>query len=69
MVIQVQIHDGIAVKTRTYRDVIAGVNLAQYREGFFAQEVYSRWGIMTQLKGNERIVLGRFGEDKENENL
>ena len=61
MVIQVRIHDGITIKTRTYRDVVRGVNLAQYREGFFAQEPYSKWGEMVQLKGNERITLARFG--------
>jgi len=61
MVIQIRIHDGIRIKTRTYRDVVRGVNLAQYREGFYAQEAYSKWGEMVQLKGNERIVLARFG--------
>lgn len=61
MVIQTRIHDGIAVKTRTYRNVIDGVNLAQFREGFYAQKAYSRFGIMVQLKGKERITLAAFG--------
>lgn len=65
MVIQTQIHDGLSVKTRTYRDVIRNVNLAQYREGFMAQQAYSKWGVMTQLKGKQRIVLARFGKVEE----
>jgi hypothetical protein len=62
MVIQTRIHDGISLKTRTYRNVIEGVNLAQYREGFFAQEPYNEWGEMFHLKGNERIMISRFGK-------
>jgi hypothetical protein len=69
MVIQTKINDGIATKTRVYRNVIKGVNLAQFREGFFAQEEHSRWGIMVQLKGQHRIILARFGEaQEENDN-
>lgn len=61
MVIQTRIHDGISIKTRTYRDIVRGVNLAQFREGLFAQEPYTKWGEMVQLKGNERILMARFG--------
>lgn len=61
MVIQTHINDGISVKTKTYRNVIKGVNLAQFREGFYAQKVYSRWGQMFQLKGKQRILLASFG--------
>lgn len=61
MTIQIQTHDGIEQRTRTYRKVYKGVNLAQYTEGFMAMASYCRWGTMTQLKGNERIVLRKFG--------
>lgn len=67
MTIQTRIHDGIAVHTRTYRDIIVGINFAQHREGFYAQEEHSRWGVMTQLKGDERIVMARFGEEADYE--
>lgn len=65
MVIQTRIHDGISVKTRTYRDVVKSVNLAQFREGFYAQEQSCKWGMMWQLKGSLRILLARFGEEQE----
>jgi len=61
MVIQTRIHNGININTRTHRNIVRGVNLAQFREGFFVQEPYSKWGEMVQLKGNERIVIARFG--------
>lgn len=67
MVIQTKINDGISTKTRVYRNIIKGVNLAEFREGFYAQEEHSRWGIMVQLKGPARILLARFGEEQENE--
>lgn len=59
MTIQTKIHDGISVKTRTYRGII---NLVSHREGFMSQAEYSKWGVMTQLKGNERIKLATFGK-------
>lgn len=65
MVIQTRIHDGISVKTRVYRKVIKGVNLAQYREGFYAQALFCKWGEMIQLKGKQRIKLARFGRVEE----
>lgn len=65
MTIQTQISDGTQIRTRTYRNVIKGVNLAQYREGFFAQESSNQWGKMIQLKGKERIVIARFGVEQE----
>lgn len=61
MTIQIQTHDGIAQKTRTYRKVYKNVNLAQYTEGFMAMASYCKWGVMVQLKGNERITLRKFG--------
>jgi len=61
MVIQTRIHDGISVKTRTYRNVTRGVNFAQFREGFLAQRAYSKFGVMVQLKGTQRIALAAFG--------
>jgi len=61
MVIQTRIHDGLGVRTRTYRDIVKGVNLAQLREGFYAQEMSCKWGEMVQLKGKQRIVIGQFG--------
>lgn len=64
MVIQTRVNDGVATKTCIYRGVIKGINLAQFREGFYAQEEHSRWGIMIQFKGKERIVLARFGEEQ-----
>lgn len=65
MVVQTKVHDGISVKTRTYRNIIKNLNLAELREGFYAQEEHSRWGVMIQLKGQHRIVLARFGEAQE----
>lgn len=65
MVVQTKINDGTKTVTRTYRNVIKGVNLAQFREGFYAQEEHSRWGTMIQLKGSARILLARFGEAQE----
>lgn len=61
MTVQTRVHDGISVKTRTWRNVYKTKGLAEVREGFFAQREHSRWGIMVQLKGKERIELGRFG--------
>lgn len=61
MTIQTIINDGITVRTRTYRDIIKGVNLAEARDGFYAQEAYSRWGEMYQLKGTNRILIASFG--------
>jgi hypothetical protein len=65
MTIQTIVFDGIKRTTRTYRNVYKGVNLAELREGFYAQEQSNKWGVMTQLKGKERIILARFGEAQE----
>ena len=63
MVIQMQFGNEIEPeKTRTYRDVIAGVNLAQYVEGFYAQRYSYRWGRIVQLIGKERKVIRTFGQ-------
>jgi hypothetical protein len=67
MTVQTTVFDGISRKTRTYRKIYKGVNLAQLREGFFAQEEHCQWGLMVQLKGTDRIVLGRFGVQDEGE--
>lgn len=61
MVVQMIIDTGIATITRTYRDIIKGVNLAQMREGFYAQEQSAKSGQMYQLKGKERILVAQFG--------
>lgn len=65
MTVQTKINDGISTRTRTYRNIYKGKNLAEFREGFFAQEEHCRWGIMVQLKGHQRILLHRFGETEE----
>lgn len=65
MTIQTKIDTGLGIKTQTYRNIYKGKNLAEFREGFFAQEEHSRSGVMIQLKGKERIVLARFGEEQE----
>ena len=62
MVIQIQVHDGHEVKTRTYRNIFKGKNLAQFTEGFFAGHTQYRWGVMVQLKGKERILLHSYGK-------
>lgn len=64
MTIQITVFDGQR-KTRTYRNIYRGVNLAQLREGFYAQEEHCKWGHMVQLRGKDRIVLGRFGTPDE----
>ena len=65
MTIQTRINDGNRTITRTYRNIYKGKNLAEFREGFYAQEEHNRWGVMIQLKGSARIVLGRFGTEQE----
>lgn len=65
MTIQTTVFDGIKRTTRTYRNIYRGVNLAELRVGFFALESYCKWGVMVQLKGTDRIVLGRFGTHDE----
>lgn len=61
MTVQTVVFDGVKRTTRTWREVFKGVNLAQVREGFYAQEDGNQWGVMYQLKGTTKIVLGRFG--------
>ena len=68
MTVQTTVFDGNKRITRTYRSIYKGVNLAELREGFYAQENWNKWGTMIQLKGKDRILLGRFGEMQENEN-
>jgi hypothetical protein len=65
MTVQTTVFDGNKRTTRTYRNIYKGVNLAQLREGFLAQEDWNKWGTMIQLKGKERILLARFGEGQE----
>lgn len=67
MTVQTTVYDGTKRITRTYRNIYKGVNLAELREGFYAQEEHSVWGVMIQLKGKERIILARFGEAQEGE--
>lgn len=68
MTIQTTVFDGNKRTTRTYRNIYKGVNLAELREGFYAQENWNKWGTMIQFKGKNSILLGRFGEMQENEN-
>ena len=61
MVIQTRIHDGISVKTRTYRKIYKSQSYYEWREGFMAQSSFCKWGEMVQLRGTERILLASFG--------
>ncbi len=67
MTVQITVFDGVKRITRTWRNIYRGVNLAELREGFFAQEEHCKWGIMVQLKGTDRLVLGRFGNNDEDD--
>lgn len=67
MTVQTRVHDGISVKTRTWRKVYKTKGLAEVREGFYAQQEHSKWGAMIQLKGKERILLNSFGTLPEGE--
>jgi hypothetical protein len=62
MTVQTKVDDGISIKTRTYRDIYKTKGLAELREGFYGQREHCRWGVMIQLKGKERILLGSFGD-------
>jgi len=62
MTIQTKMFDGQRVNTRTYRNVIENVDLAQYIEGFYAQRESNQWGVLIQLKGKERILRRSFGK-------
>lgn len=62
MTIQTKLFNGERVSTRTYRDVIEGVNFAQYVEGFYKQRDGNQWGVLIQLKGKERILRRSFGK-------
>jgi hypothetical protein len=67
MTVETTIFDGKRRETRIYRKVYKGVNLAELREGFYAQEQSAEWGLMVQLRGKDRIVIGRFGMKDEDE--
>lgn len=63
MVIQTRIHDGISIKTRTYRNIpYDRRGLWRFQAGFMAQKEYSRWGIMTILRGKNRQIVAKFGK-------
>lgn len=62
MTVQTKVDDGTGIKTRTWRDIYKTKGLAELREGFYAQREHCRWGVMIQLKGKERILLGSFGD-------
>lgn len=62
MTVQTLIHDGVSIKTRTWRKVYQTKGLAEVREGFYGQREHSRFGILVQLKGKERIILNTFGK-------
>lgn len=61
MTIQTKIHDGIGVKTYTYRDVYSITDLDSIRDGFLAQRSFSKWGVMTKLIGKTQKTLMKFG--------
>lgn len=61
MTIRMQFSDGTKQITRTYRKIYKNKNFAEMVEGFYAQRDGMEWGILTQLKGKERIVLHTFG--------
>lgn len=60
MVIQVSINDGRETKTSIYRNVVRNKHLAEFRESFYANREWARWGVMKQLKGADRILLAQF---------
>lgn len=61
MTIQIRIHDGINIKTRTYRNVYKNI-YSQLLAGFYAQQTFSEWGTMVQLKGNDKFLIAKFGK-------
>ena len=61
MVIQTQINDGNKTDTRIYRGVLRGRDYAKFIDGFYAQGMYNKWGLMTELRGINRIRLASFG--------
>lgn len=60
MTIQISINDGRCTSTSIYRNVIRNKSLAEFRESFYANREWARWGIMCQLKGKEEILLAQF---------
>ena len=49
-------------KKLLYRNVVKNTQIAQYREGFHANASTYNWGEMYQLKGKNKILIGRFGQ-------
>lgn len=60
MTIRITVYDGEKHEW-LYRNIYKGVNLAEAREGFYALRNIYRWGVMVQLKGKQRILMGDFG--------
>lgn len=49
-------------KKLLYRNVIKNTQIAKYREGFYANQSQYACGEMYHLKGNTKIIIGRFGQ-------
>lgn len=63
MTIQITYGEPDKTYTKVYRKVYAGKNLAQYVEGFYSNRGVYKWGVMVQLKGNDIIMLHKFGNE------
>lgn len=61
MTIQTEIHDGIVVRTRTYRKVYKNGSYGEALRAFYDTANYSKWGKIYQLKGKERTLLAQYG--------
>lgn len=61
MTIRVHLHDGNKVRTQVYRSVHKGKSYAQLVENFYSFKNDMKWGIMVQLRGEDRIFLHTFG--------
>ena len=64
MVIQTRIHDGISVKTRTYRKV-RNIEYTSIKLGFYLQRNFCKWGQMIELKGDKQTILAKFGNSND----
>lgn len=61
MVIETRIHNGLCIDTRICRNVVKNLNYSKFLREFLAHRHYCKWGVMTQLKGKQRIELAHFG--------
>jgi hypothetical protein len=60
MTILIELNDGNETEQHIYRK-IAQHNYSAYVAGFYANRDNYKWGVMTQLKGKQRITLHAFG--------